>query len=104
MQNKATVIKQGLKKRAAFSYQQPTTHTLTNLNKKIKTDSFLVTQSQPISQSSTQLEPKQEIIIDDTASTRSVGGRYDCNICKKPFTTSASLYQHKKSRIHLDNV
>ena len=74
MQNKATVIKQGLKKRAAFSYQQPTTHTLTNLNKKIKTDSFLVTQSQPISQSSTQLEPKQEIIIDDTASTHLLEG------------------------------
>ena len=102
--NKVTIIKQSLKKRAAYSYQQPTSHTLSNLNKKIKIDSVssqLPTSSQ---QPSINTNTQPDLIIDESASCEPVRGKHDCVTCNKPFPSSGSLYQHKQTKIHRLNL
>ena len=108
--NKVDLIKMGLKRKAAFSYQEPTTKTLTKINKKLKSEIHEHTAhiesstSTPTPLMKQIFQSQSEIIIDETKSTPSLTGKYDCLICNKHFSTSASLCQHKKTFLHSNNL
>ena len=90
VQNKADLIKIGAKKRAAARYQQPNTHTLTNLDKKLKIE---------------PPTPQLDLIIDEASSTPTNSiGKYDCIVCDLKFSSSGSLCQHKKTEKHKRNA
>ena len=107
VQNKVTVIKQGAQKRAAFSYQQPNFRTLTNLNKKMKSEeptSSQINQSSPPRLIITPSHSSEIVILDNSSSSKPIIGKHNCINCQKQFTYAQSLYQHKKSKIHKDEV
>ena len=89
MENKVTIIKQRAQKRVAASFQMPQTATLTNLDKKLKLNEDVKSESQIT-----------DVLIVEDSSTPRVTGQFDCVICNKTFKNSQGIYQHKKTGLH----
>ena len=104
VQNKVTLIKQGANKRAASNYQQPNFRTLNNFTKKMKIDEPTASQINESSPSTKSSQSSEIVVIENSSTLKPNLGKHYCIICQKQYSSSQSLYQHKKSLSHNEEV